>query len=157
MNYEEIKKHASVFVSAAKCLEAVAVIGLNKSEDEKMGAFFANMIIPSFIIGAFSCELILRSLAIQEQKETTDIFRIDDLYQTLNRSVQNKIASNVINKVKMQNKNYSKKEFIEDLTHMANIFADWRLFLQSIHTFNNAFYDAFFETLIGFTLDPGLK
>lgn len=157
MSNGEIKKHASVFVSATKWLEAVSVIGLNKSEDEKMGAFFANMIIPSFIIGAFSCELILRSLAVQEQKETKDIFRIDDLYQTLSHSVQNKIASNVINKTKMQNTKYSKKDFLEDLTHMANIFADWRLFLQSIHTFNNAFYDAFFETLIGFTLEPAPK
>lgn len=157
MTYQKNLNNAYAFVTASKLLETMSVIGLNECEDEKMGNFIAHIIVPSLVLGSFSCELILKSLVIQEQKETKGIFRIDDLYQTLSHSVQNTIASNVINKAKMQNTKYSKKDFLEDLTHMADIFADWRLFLQNTHTFNNAFYDAFFETLIGFTLEPAPK
>lgn len=148
MTYKKIKNEAFFFVTATKLLEAMAVIGLNESKDEKSGNFFAHIIIPSLVLGSISCELILKALVVKEQDLKGESYKINELYHQVDKPTKEVIADAVISMMRIHDVSYSNLDFRTDLDNLAYVFADWRCFLQNIRCFHENFFNALFDVLV---------
>ena len=150
--YEEIKNGAYMFSIATKALEAMGNAGLTDVQNGKSGGVLAHMMIPSFVLKAFSCELALKSLVVKEQGNVKDIHKLNVLYHMLGEPTKNSIANAIIGKMKVHNASYGMTEFLKDLDGVANVFVDWRYFYEDSRSLNILFFGELFDELMKYVV-----
>lgn len=126
-------------VTASKSLELLSIIELNKCEAEKMGHFLAHMMVPALVLRAFSCELVLKSLVADNQKDPENTHKLNDLYHKADVYTKDAITTAVVCKMQEYHAAYGMIDFFSDLDNMTNIFIDWRHIVNYPSSLDNFF------------------
>lgn len=141
---DEIAAGARVFGNAANTLGLVGEAALKADEFTGKGIISQN-IIPSIVLKAFSCELFMKSLALNGNSKK--IHKLDELFNCLSYTDQEAIKNNVVSKMSSKVEQYSASDFGVDLVKTANAFVDWRYFYEHTRTINIDFLNNLFDFL----------
>ncbi len=95
---------------------------------DKTGIIDASLFVAVVVNGAFACELYLKSMLPNNIHK----HRLDELYAELSVNIQNEIRNMTVKNMKkiLPDKEYSSKEFDNDITNMGNSFVEWRYFYE---------------------------
>ena len=141
---EEIAAGARVFGQAANTLGLIGQAALEAEEFDGKGLISQN-IIPSIVLKAFSCELFMKSFALNGKAKK--IHRLDELFNCLSNTDKKAIKNNVVSKMSSKIGSYSESDFDMDLVEVANAFVDWRYFYEDTRTINIDFLNNLFDFL----------
>ena len=147
-SYEEIRNGAHIFKNATYFLDSIGNIGLNLPEGHTNKMALSQMMIPTIVFKAFTCELTLKALVAKNQQSVDIGHKLNVLYQKIDKTIQQEISTSVIAAMQTSNPAYSDADFLEDLDKIAKVFIDWRYYYENSQSLNYAFFDSFYNIVI---------
>lgn len=151
-SWEDWQSGANPFISATRILSAAASAGPQQLKGEKGTQFWLSTMIPTIVMKAFSCELMLKAFIAHEGIKIGKTHKLNELFDKLPSSVQTTIQTPIITRMKMHNTSYDEASFFADLKSSAELFVDWRYFFEETtsgkqKTVNLTFLDVLFTEL----------
>ncbi len=135
-SWQDIQQGAKPFIDATRYLELAASAGMQQLQGKSGKQFWMHTMIPTIVMKAFSCELMLKAILRHESIDFGKIHFLNTLYDLLSSSPQATPQSKAIYEsikvdvISEMGDGYDEARYNHDFDDAANLFVDWRYFFE---------------------------